>query len=53
MTNPPALVQKGTDWSKAMEEKKESEAVTHVFPPSLITERQGLAYCCYDAEIMG
>lgn len=40
MTNPPALEQKGTDWSKGMEENKETEAVTDIFPPCLIIERQ-------------
>lgn len=40
MSNPPALVQKGTDWSKYRDGRKERKTVTDIFPPSLIIERQ-------------
>lgn len=52
MTNPPALVQKATDWSKYRSGRKgRKSAVTDIFPPFFIIERlheelERLAYCC-------
>lgn len=44
MTNPPDFVQKGTDCNKyshgTKEKERQEKAVTDIFPPSLLFERQ-------------
>lgn len=60
MTNPPDLVQKGTDYNKYGEKEKD-KAVTDIFPSFLFNERQQqiheevqrLAHCYQYSESVG